>query len=178
MITVSSLTSKVVPPAKFSDGPPPLTGVPNGVHTSISTSTSSSPIRTATGSIRVRPQYELEEECIEDKVTVIHTKKRMLPTQRRLSECSTEQKRPQSDPNPVTEMAKVTVVSKRAASTESAEQPLSPKGASQMPKRRKRKFGHLLIGFLNLPGQSMLLLRRVPQKHNDDTSTKLAKNDS
>ena len=173
MITVSSLTSKVVPPAKFSDGPPPLTGVPNGVHASVATTSSSN-----AGSIRVRPQYELEEECIEDKVTVIHTKKRMLPTQRRLSECSTEQKRPQSDPNPVTEMAKVTVVSKRAASTESAEQPLSPKGASQMPKRRKRKFGHLLIGFLNLPGQSMLLLRRVPQKHNDDTSRKLAKNDS
>ena len=98
-----------------------MTGVPNGLHQSFNSSPSE-------GSIRVRPQYELEET---DKV-VIHK------TRRRLSECSNEQKRPQSDPNPVAEMAKVTVVSKRAASTESAEQANSPKGP-QTPKRRKRK---------------------------------------
>lgn len=151
------MTSKVVPSstAKFSDGPPPLTGVPNGVHASVATTSSSN-----AGSIRVRPQYELEEECIEDKVTVIHTKKqRMLPTiQRRLSECSNEQKRPQSDPNPVTEMAKVTVVAKRAASTESAEQPESPKGTSQMPKRRKRKWkARLLIDLFDHYVNNLLL---------------------
>ena len=123
------MTSKEVVPSEIGDGLPPLTGVPNGIHTTSSSSPS-------TGSIRVRPQYELEEESIEDKVTVIH-KKRMV------REASNDQKRPQSDPNPVTEMAKVTVVSKRAASTDSAEQSLSPKGGgalgSQMPKRRKRK---------------------------------------
>ena len=101
-----------------------MTGVPNGIHPQ-SFNSRASP---SEGSIRVRPQYELEEI---DKV-VIHKQRR------RLSECSNEQKRPQSDPNPVAEMAKVSLVTKRAASTESAEQATSPKGGLT-PKRRKRK---------------------------------------
>ena len=125
MIAVPSLAAKAPSPeiSCTRSGPPPLTGVPNGIHQSFNSSTTPSE-----GSIRVRPQYELEEI---DKV-VIHKQRR------RLSECSNEQKRPQSDPNPVADMAKVCVVSKRAASTESAELATSPKGG-QTPKRRKSK---------------------------------------